>query len=67
MSDQIIEPPAYKVRLTRLDDGREQHIDIDYYGVLRELLAELETMAEKRGWFEESDPPAPGKGLESSE
>jgi len=46
--------PAYTVRVTRLDYlGRTQHFEFEGYGVLRELLDDIESEAERRGWFED--------------
>ena len=47
--------PAYTIRVTRLDyKGRTKHFEFDGYGVLRELMDDVEAEAEKRGWFEET-------------
>lgn len=47
--------PAYTVRVTRLDGaGRTQHFEFDGYGLLRELLDDIEDEAKKLGWFEDT-------------
>lgn len=49
-------PYAYTIRLiARRRDGSEEVIQLDDYGLLRELLDHLEDMAEQRGWFEDSE------------
>jgi hypothetical protein len=50
--------PAYTIRVTRLDcAGRIKDFEFDGYGVLRELLDDVEAEAEKRGWFEDTNSP----------
>ena len=47
--------PAYKVRVERTDyAGKQQHFEFYDYGLLAELLADIQTEAEKRGWFEDT-------------
>lgn len=46
--------PAYTIRVERLDYlGRNQFIEFDGYGLLRELMDDIEAEADKRGWFED--------------
>lgn len=48
--------PAYTIRVTRLDYlGRTQHFEFDGYGLLRELMDDIEAEADKRGWFEDTN------------
>lgn len=48
--------PAYTIRVERLDyAGKTQSFEFDGYGVLRELMDDIESEAEKRGWFEDAD------------
>jgi hypothetical protein len=50
--------PAYTIRVTRLDcAGRIKDFEFDGYGVLRELLDDVEAEAEKRGWFGDTNSP----------
>ncbi len=49
--------PAYTIRVTRMDyAGKNQYFEFEFdgYGVLRELLDDIEKEAEKRGWFEDT-------------
>lgn len=49
--------PAYTIRVERLDyAGRKQIVEFDSYGVLRELLADIEAHPEVQAWLKESDP-----------
>lgn len=49
--------PAYTIRVTRLDyAGRKQHVEFDSYGVLRELMDDIEANPEVQAWLKESDP-----------
>lgn len=55
MTERTI-PYAYTIRLiARRRDGSEAVIQLDDYGLLRELLDHLEDMAEQRGWFEDGE------------
>ena len=48
--------PAYTIRVERMDyAGRKQFFEFDGYGVLRELMDDIEAEAEKRGWFEDTN------------
>lgn len=46
---------TFTIRVNRSDNaGKTQHIEFDGYGLLRELMADIETEADKRGWFEDT-------------
>jgi hypothetical protein len=46
--------PAYTIRVERKDHtGKKLSFEFDGYGVLRELMDDIEAEAEKRGWFRE--------------
>jgi hypothetical protein len=48
--------PAYTIRVTRLDyAGRKTHVEFDSYGVLRELLDDIEASPLVQAWLAESD------------
>jgi hypothetical protein len=50
--------PAYTIRVERMDyAGRKRFFEFDGYGVLRELMDDIETEAKKRGWFEDTNSP----------
>jgi hypothetical protein len=49
--------PAYTIRVTRLDyAGRTQRVEFVEYGVLRELMDDIEANVEVQAWLAESDP-----------
>lgn len=51
--------PAYTIRVELLDyAGRQQVVEFDSYGVLRELLDDLQAHPEVQAWLAESDPDA---------
>lgn len=47
--------PAYTIRVERMDyAGKKQAFEFEGYGVLRELMDDIEAEADKRGWFEDA-------------
>jgi hypothetical protein len=58
MSDQGT-PISYALRLTALHSNRNTEVlEFDGYGLLRELLDDIEKAAEERGWFVDPEEPA---------
>lgn len=50
--------PAYTIRVTRTCHGqRDQSVEFEDYGILRELLDDIQRHPEIRAWLEESDEP----------
>lgn len=46
--------PAYTIRVERMDyRGKKQSFEFAEYGVLRELMDDIEAEADKRGWFKD--------------
>jgi hypothetical protein len=45
--------PGYSITISRtVADGTEENFTAGPYGLLRELLDDVERMAEDRGWFD---------------
>lgn len=56
MTDLTYGAPAYTIKVERLDSfGKVAAFEFNGYGVLRELIDDIETEAEKRGWFEDTN------------
>lgn len=52
-------PDSFSIRVVALHkDGSQDVFEFDDYGLLRELLNDVEEEAEKRGWF--TEPPTEG-------
>lgn len=54
-------PVSYSVRVIALHkDGSRQIIEYEDYGLLSEVLADVEDEATKHGWFVDPDAGGPG-------
>jgi hypothetical protein len=50
-------PVSYSVRITALHkDGSRDVIEYEDYGLLTEVLSDIEEEAARRGWYEEEKP-----------